>query len=295
LKKTAIRPRRSVLYMPGSNSRAMEKAKTIPADVIVFDLEDAVAPDQKEAARESILAVLRAGGYGRRELVIRINGLETPWGDADLRAAATSGADAICVPKVETAEQVLELAARMERYGAPAEQGLWVMAETPRGILNIQQIASAHPRLDLLMLGTSDLAKDLRVPHRPDRIGFITSLSLCVLAARANGLDVLDGVHLNINDADGLREVCEQGRALGFDGKTLIHPNQVYIANEAFGLDAQAVDNARRVIAAWQEAERQGKGVAVLDDKLVENLHAAEARRVLQLSDAIAALEGASA
>ena len=286
----SIRPRRSVLYMPGSNSRAMEKSKLIPADVLVLDLEDAVAPDQKEAARTNILAALREGGYGRRELVVRINGLDTAWGDADLRAAATSGAHAICVPKVESAEQVQDIAARMQRYGAPAEQGLWVMAETPRGILNAQQIAGAHPRLSLLMLGTSDLAKDLRIPHRPDRIGFITSLSLCVLAARANGIDVLDGVHLNINDPEGLRAACEQGRALGFDGKTLIHPSQVEIANEVFGPDQSAVDHAHRVIAAWEGAKKQGMGVAVLDGKLVENLHAAEARRVLLIAEAIATL-----
>lgn len=286
----SIRPRRSVLYMPGSNVRALEKAKALPADVFVLDLEDAVAPDQKVAARPNILAALREGGYGRRELVMRVNGLDTPWGDDDLRAAATSGAHAVCIPKVESAEQVHDIVARLERYGAPAEQALWVMAETPRGILNAQQICSAHRRLSVLMLGTSDLAKDLRVPHRPDRIGFITSLSLCVLAARANGLDVLDGVHLNINDADGFRAVCEQGRALGFDGKTLIHPNQVDIANEVFGLDQAAIEHAHRVIEVWENAEKQGMGVAVLNGKLVENLHAAEARRVLILAEAITAL-----
>lgn len=287
----SIRPRRSVLYMPGSNSRALEKAKSLPADVVVFDLEDAVAPDQKDAARANILTALRAGGYGARELVLRVNGLDTPWGDADLRAAATSGADAVCVPKVESAEQVCAIVARLEEYGAPARQGLWVMAETPRGILNVQQIAAAHPRLTVLMLGTSDLAKDLRIPHRPDRIGFLTSLSLCVLAARAHGLDVLDGVHLNINDPEGLRVACEQGRALGFDGKTLIHPSQVAIANEVFGLDQAAVEQAHRVIAAWESAVSQGAGVAVLDGKLVENLHAAEAQRVLALADAIAVMQ----
>jgi len=255
-----------------------------------LDLEDAVAPDQKEAARPNILAALREGGYGRRELVMRVNGLDTPWGDEDLRAAATSGAHSVCIPKVESAEQVLDIVARLERYGAPADQGLWVMAETPRGILNAQQICGAHRRLSVLMLGTSDLAKDLRVPHRPDRIGFITSLSLCVLAARAHGLDVLDGVHLNINDPEGFRAVCEQGRALGFDGKTLIHPNQVEIANEVFGLDQAAIEHAHRVIEVWENAEKQGMGVAVLNGKLVENLHAAEARRVLILAEAIAAL-----
>ena len=287
-----IRPRRSVLYMPGSNVRALEKAKALPADVVVFDLEDAVAPDQKEVARTNILNALREGGYGPRELVMRVNGLDTPWGDDDLRAAATSGADAVCIPKVESAEQVLDIVARLERYGAPAEQGLWVMAETPLGILNAQQICGAHRRLSVLMLGTSDLAKDLRVPHRPDRIGFITSLSLCVLAARAYGLDVLDGVHLNINDPEGFRAVCEQGRALGFDGKTLIHPSQVEIANEVFGLDQAALEHAHRVIEAWENAEKQGLGVAVLNGKLVENLHAAEARRVLILAAAIANLTG---
>jgi citrate lyase subunit beta/citryl-CoA lyase len=287
----AIRPRRSVLYMPGSNARAMEKAKSIAADVFVFDLEDAVAPDQKIAARATILAALNGGGYGKRELVVRVNGLDTPWGDDDLRFAASSGAHAVCIPKVESAEQVRDVVARLERYGAPTAQSLWVMAETPRGVLHAEQICGAHPRLSVLMMGTSDLAKDLRVPHRPDRIGFITSLGLCVLAARAHGLDVLDGVHLNINDAEGLRAVCEQGRALGFDGKTLIHPNQVDIANEVFGLDHAAIEHAQRVIEAWGAAEKQGAGVAVLDGKLVENLHAAEARRVLVLAAAIAALQ----
>ncbi len=287
----SIRPRRSVLYMPGSNARAMEKAKSIAADVFVFDLEDAVAPDQKIAARSTILAALNGGGFGKRELVVRVNGLDTPWGDDDLRMAASSGAHAVCIPKVESAEQVCDIVARLERYGAPAAQALWVMAETPRGVLNAAQICGAHPRLSVLMLGTSDLAKDLRVPHRPDRIGFITSLGLCVLAARAHGLDVLDGVHLNINDTDGLRAVCEQGRALGFDGKTLIHPNQVDTANEVFGLDQAAIERAQRVIEAWEAAEKQGMGVAVLDGKLVENLHAAEARRVLVLAAAIAELQ----
>lgn len=286
-----IHPRRSVLYMPGSNARAMEKARTLPADVFVFDLEDAVAPDAKVAARSTIVTALREGGYGKRELVVRVNGLDTPWGDDDLRMAATSGAHAVCVPKVETAAQVREVAARLEEYGAPTEQTLWVMAETPHGVLNANEICEAHPRLSVLMLGTSDLAKDLRVPHRPDRIGFLTSLGLCVLAARAHGLDVLDGVHLSINDSEGLRAACEQGRALGFDGKTLIHPSQVAIANEVFGLDSAAVEHARRVIDAWEHAERQGQGVAVLDGKLVENLHAAEARRVLQLAAAIAELD----
>ncbi len=283
-----IRPRRSVLYMPGSNQRALEKAQTLPADALILDLEDAVAPDQKAQARANVVAAVNGGGYGRRELVIRINALATEWGEADLQAVAGSRADAVCLPKVESAEQIEAVAQRLARHGA-GEMAIWAMLETPLGILQVNAIA-AHPRLAVLVIGTSDLAKELRVPHTPDRLGFLTSLGLCVLAARAHGRDVLDGVHLDLNDAEGLRAVCEQGRALGFDGKTLIHPNQIASANAVFGPDAAAVERARRILEVWAEAERAGSGVAVLDGKLVENLHAAEARRLLQIADAIAGL-----
>jgi citrate lyase subunit beta/citryl-CoA lyase len=285
-----IRPRRSVLYMPGSNTRALEKAKTIPADALVLDLEDAVAPEQKVAAREQVVAAVKAGGYGRREMVIRINGLDTAWAADDLRAVAGSGADAVCLPKVESATQVEHVAAQLQQHGAPAGMAIWAMVETPKGVLHAAAIAAAHPRLAALLMGTSDLAKELRIPHTPDRLGFIASLSLCVLAARASGVDVLDGVHLDFRDSDGLRAVCEQGRTLGFDGKTLIHPDQVAIANEVFAPDAAAVARARRLLEVWQAAQREGRGVAVLDGKLVENLHAAEAERLLAIAEAVAAL-----
>jgi citrate lyase subunit beta/citryl-CoA lyase len=288
-----IRPRRSVLYMPGSNARALEKAKGIAADVLILDLEDAVAPEQKVAAREQVMGAVRAGGYGHRELVIRINGLDTPWAAADLQAVAGSGAAAVCMPKVESAAQIEHVAAQLRQQGARASMAIWAMIETPRGVLNAAAIANA-PRMAALVLGTSDLAKDLRVPHTPDRLGFITSLGLAVLAARAAGIDVLDGVHLDLKDPVGLRAACEQGRNLGFDGKTVIHPDQVAIANEVFAPDAAAVERARRLLAVWQEAQAQGQGVAVLDGKLVESLHAVEAERLLAIADAVAALSGGS-
>jgi len=286
-----IRPRRSVLYMPGSNQRALEKARTLPADALILDLEDAVAPAQKEQARANVVAAVNEGNYGRRELVIRINALDSAWGEADLQAVAGSRAEAVCLPKVESAQQVQAVAERLDRYGA-ADMAIWAMMETPRGILNADAIAQAHPRLAALVMGTSDLAKELRVPHTPDRLGFLASLGACVLAARANGLDVLDGVHLDINDEAGLRVACEQGRVLGFDGKTLIHPGQIAAANTVFAPDQAAVDRSQRILEVWAQAEREGLGVALLDGKLIENLHAAEARRVLAIADAIAELGG---
>ena len=285
-----IRPRRSVLYIPGSNQRAMEKAKNISADALILDLEDAVAPAQKSQAREFIAAAVNGGGYGHREMVIRINALSTVWGTEDLQAAARTSADAVCVPKVESAEQVRAVADALAVAGAPADMGIWTMIETPLGVLNAREIASAHPRMRVLVMGTSDLAKDLRVPHTPDRLGFLTSLGLSVLAARAYGLDIVDGVHLDLSGGPEFRTICEQGRTLGFDGKTVIHPNQIAAANEVFGPDAAAIEHAQRVIATWDEAEKAGAGVAVLDGKLVENLHAAEARRVLAIAEAIAQL-----
>ena len=284
----SVKPRRSVLYMPGSNTRAMEKAKTLDADTLVLDLEDAVAPDQKEAARKLVVDAVNAGGFGRRELVIRVNGLDTPWCAEDIRAVAKAPVAAVCLPKIESAQQVENVVEQLNAAGAPAEMEVWAMIETPRGVQNVNQIAAAHSRLTLLMMGTSDLAKDMRVPHTPDRIGFITPLSLCVLAARAEGLDILDGVHLSLDDEEGLRSVCEQGRQLGFDGKTLIHPKQIAVANEVFGPSEADVDKARRIIEAFAQAEAEGKGVVVVDGKLVENLHVEEAQRVLSIHEAIA-------
>jgi citrate lyase subunit beta / citryl-CoA lyase len=286
-----IRPRRSALYLPGSNQRALEKSKTLSIDAVILDLEDAVAPDQKIAARDQVAAAVKAGGFGNREVVIRINALSTAWGRDDLAAAAAAQPAAICVPKMESAEQVREVAAALDACNASKDIGIWAMLETPLGILNAAQIASAHSRMKVLVMGTSDLAKDLRVPHTPDRRGFVTSLGLCVLAARAYGLDILDGVHLDLSGGDEFRAICEQGRQLGFDGKTLIHPNQIVAANEVFGPGIEAIEQAKRIIAAWEEAEREGKGVAVLDGKLVENLHAAEAQRILAIANSINAMQ----
>lgn len=290
----SLKPRRSVLYMPGSNARALEKAKTLNADTLVLDLEDAVAPDKKQSAREQVIAAVNAGGYGSREMVIRVNGLDTPWCEDDIRAVASTSVAAICLPKIETAEQVLDVVAQLDRAGADASIEVWAMIETPKGVINVNQIAAAHPRLRLLMMGTSDLAKEMRVPHTSDRVGFIAALSACVLAARANGLDVLDGVHLSLDDDTGLREICIQGRNLGFDGKTLIHPKQLSAANEVFGPTKVEVETAGRIIEAFRNAEANGKGVVVVDGKLVENLHVEEALRMLEIDAAICAREASN-
>jgi citrate lyase subunit beta/citryl-CoA lyase len=278
-----MRPRRSVLFMPGSNARALEKARTLPADALVLDLEDAVAPEMKVEARAQVMATVRAGGYGRREIVVRVNALGTPWGRDDLAAAADAGADAVLLPKVEAAETVSAAIAALGP--APA---VWCMLETPRGILNAPAIAAASPRVTALVMGTSDLTKDLHARATPDRLPLVTSLQLCVLAARAAGIAALDGVHLDLDDEAGLAAACRQAANFGFDGKTLIHPRQVATANEVFAPAASDVDWARRVIAAHADAVARGRGVAVLDGRLIENLHVDDARRVLMLADAIA-------
>lgn len=290
MSKTA-RPRRSLLYMPGANTRALEKGRSLPADGLILDLEDAVAPDAKPAARDNILAALRQGGYGRRELVVRVNGLETDWGRDDLRAMAGSGADAVLLPKVESAAMVREAEAVLVEAGAPETLGIMCMMETPLGMLKAEEVAGASPRLTGLVMGTSDLVKDLNAEHTPDRLPVLTSLSLCILAARAHGLAIVDGVHLDLNDAEGFAAQCRQGRALGFDGKTLIHPKTVAAANEIFGPSAAEIEQAHRVIAAHAAALAEGKGIAVLDGRLVENLHVEAARRSVALAEAIAALE----
>jgi citrate lyase subunit beta/citryl-CoA lyase len=277
------RPRRSVLFMPGSNARALEKARTLPADALVLDLEDAVAPDMKVEARAQVLAAVRAGGYGRREIVVRVNALGTPWGRDDLAAAAEAGADAVLLPKVESAETVS--AAMVAPGSAPA---VWCMLETPRGILNAPSIAAASPRVTALVMGTSDLTKDLHARATRERLPLLTSLQLCVLAARAAGITALDGVHLDLDDEVGFAAACRQAADFGFDGKTLIHPRQVAIANEVFAPAASDVDWARRVIAAHADAVTHGRGVVVLDGRLIENLHVDDARRVLALANAIA-------
>ena len=287
---TTLRPRRSVLYMPGANARALDKARTLPADGLILDLEDAVSPDAKESARNQIVAAVARGGYGRREVIIRVNGLSTPWGRDDVAAVASIGANAILFPKIEHPDEVLAAVQALDSAGAPSDLPVWIMAETPRSVLRIDAIAGAHPRLAVIVMGTSDLAKELRAPHAPDRVGLVSSLAMCVLAARAHGLDILDGVYLDLGDEQGLRTACEQGRNMGFHGKTLIHPNQVAIANEVFGPTGKDIENARTMIEAWEQARREGRGVTVVNGRLVENLHVDEARRTIALAEAIGAM-----
>lgn len=286
--KATLRPRRSVLYMPGSNARAQEKAKTLPADALILDLEDATAPDAKVAARKQVCKSVREGRGGRKELIIRVNGLDTPWGNDDLAAACQVGPDAILIPKVESAHQVYEVEHTMERLGAPDTTAIWCMMETPLGILNAKKIANSSKRLACIVMGTSDLTKDLHALHTPMRLPMLSSLSFCLLAARAYGLAILDGVYLDLKDEAGFRAACRQGLELGFDGKTLIHPTQVEPCNEIFAPSAAEVEHARRVIAAFAEAEEAGKAVVVVDGKLVENLHVENAKRMVAMADAIA-------
>jgi citrate lyase subunit beta / citryl-CoA lyase len=285
-----IRPRRSLLYMPGSNARALDKARTLPADGLILDMEDSVAPDAKQLAREQIGAALAQGGYGHRELIVRINALSTEWGAQDIEAVSRfrTAPDAVLIPKINTASDVAEAIAAFERAGCPEDVAMWIMAETPLCMLNIAAVAAAHPRLKGIVMGTSDLAKDTRVRHTPDRLGFIAALNLCVYAARANGLSIIDGVQLDLENEDLLRASCAQGRDLGFDGKSLIHPNQVAAANAAFAPDANEVAAARSIIAAYEQARAQGKGVVVVNGRLVENLHVEEAQRQLAMAEAIA-------
>jgi citrate lyase subunit beta/citryl-CoA lyase len=285
----AVRPRRSALYVPGSNARALEKARGLAADVLLLDLEDAVAPSAKEEARRAVLEALSRDGPGPAERVVRVNGLSTPWGEADLEAAARSGADAVLLPKVEGAAGVREAERRLASAGAPPALAIWAMVETPRGVLAAAEIAASSPRLACLVAGTSDLVKDLGARHTPGRLEVLTALSLVVLAARAHGLAALDGVHLDLEDDAGFAAACAQGRDLGFDGKTLVHPRTVEAANRAFSPDAADVDRARRVIAAHAEAARGGRGVVVVDGRLVEALHVEAARRLVALAEAVAA------
>jgi citrate lyase subunit beta/citryl-CoA lyase len=286
----AIRPRRSVLYMPGSNLRALEKARTLPADALVLDLEDAVGPDKKSLAREQIVAAVKAGGYGKREVIVRVNALDTLWGKEDVIALAQSGADGLCLPKVETASQIHALLQLMDQSAAPDAMKVWAMIETPKGVISINEIVSASPRLTVIAMGTTDLAKELRVPHVPSRVGLITSLGQCVLAARAHNKEILDGVYLNLDDEAGFANACEQGRELGFDGKTLIHPKQLAAANTVFGPSEQELARARKIIEAWRQAEAEGSGVVVVDGSLVEGMHVDEAKRQLEIADVIAEL-----
>jgi citrate lyase subunit beta / citryl-CoA lyase len=276
--------------MPGSNQRAMEKARTLPADVIILDLEDAVAPGAKADAREHAAAAVRTGGYGAREVVIRVNGLGTPWGRDDVVATARARPDAVLVPKVESARSVLEVLDALASAGGPNRMAIWCMLETPRGILEARAIAAATPRVGALVMGTSDLTKDLHARHTRDRQPLLTSLGLCILAARAAGIAALDGVHLDLDDDAGLAEACRQAAEMGFDGKTLIHPRQIEAANQAFGPTGAEIAWARRVVAAHAQADAEGRGIVLLDGRLIENLHVEEAHRVIALADAIAGM-----
>jgi citrate lyase subunit beta/citryl-CoA lyase len=277
------RPRRSVLYMPGANTRAVEKAKTIAADALILDLEDSVAPDLKAEARANVAAAVRAGGYGRRELVIRVNGLDTPWGMDDLKAAADVKPDAILVPKVSTPYDVHRAA-----EGLPPGVALWAMMETPLAILNARDIAAAGAPLSCFVLGTNDLVKDTRTTAGGGRFALLPMLTTCVLAARAFGLDVIDGVYNDFKDEAGFRAECQQGRGLGMDGKTLIHPSQVAVCNEVFSPAASEIEWAKRIIATYAAPENSAKGVITIDGKMVERLHLAMAERVAEIAEAIA-------
>ena len=280
------RPRRSVLYMPGANTRALEKAKTLAADSLILDLEDAVAPDAKIAARQNILAALETG-FGYREAVVRINSLNTPWGLDDLKTFAHSKADAIVLPKVESAAQIQEVAKLLNQFKARPDLTIWAMIETPMAIFKLPEIAGSHSLLEALVLGTSDLVKDLHARHTPNRVETQTALSLSILAARAFGLCVLDGVHLSLDDEAGLQQSCTQGRDMGFDGKTLIHPSQIAFANETFGPSLQEIAEAQERITAYEAAIQSGAGIAVLNGKLIEELHIQDAKRILALAKAI--------
>lgn len=291
----SVQPFRSVLYMPGSKPRALEKARGLPADALILDLEDAVVPDEKARARALVCDAVRQGGYGGRKLLVRVNALDTEWGPADLAAAAAAGADAILLPKVERATDVVAAAELLTAHAAPRRTRLWAMMETPRAVLNAAAIAASHPRLEGFVMGTNDLAKDLGARQTPERTALLPSLGICLLAARAEGLVAIDGVHNAFQDVEGLRVACRQGRDLGFDGKSLIHPDQLAVANEVFGPSEAELALAERQVAAFEAAQARGEGVAVVDGRIVENLHVAEARRLLARAAAIAALAGGPA
>ena len=277
------RPYRSVLYIPGSKPRALDKARTLPVDAVIFDLEDAVSVEEKDNARDTLAEALASGGYGARVRIVRINGLDTQWGRADAEAAAKMDCDAILLPKVSSPADLDALA---EITG---DKPLWAMMETPRGMLNAADIA-AHPKLQGMVMGTNGLAKELQTRFRSDRLPMMAGLGLCLLAAKAEGKIIVDGVYNAFKDDEGLKVECDQGRDMGFDGKTLIHPAQVDVTNTAYAPSEAEIDLARRQIAAFEEVEASGQGVAVVDGKIVENLHVVTAREILAKADAIAAI-----
>jgi len=285
------RPRRSVLYVPGSNIRALEKARNLPVDSLIFDLEDAVAPQVKAHARENIVAAIQEDSYQPREIIVRVNGLDTPWGIGDLTAVARLPIDGVLLPKINTPQQVEDAVDFLDKSGGTTTLPVWIMAETPQGILNIDKIAASHPRLTVIVMGTSDLAKEIRARQTFDRIGLLMPLSLCIIAARAYGLEILDGVYLDLEDEEGLRSACLQGRDMGFDGKTLIHPKQVEVANQVFTPTTNEIKTAREIIAAWEVAQQEGQGIVVVNGRLMENLHVEEAKRLLSLAQMISERE----
>lgn len=294
-----VRPRRSVLYMPGANKRALEKAKTLPADSLILDLEDSVAPEAKAEARDSVCAAVKAGGYGHRELVIRVNAIETPWGMDDLRAAVAAAPDAILVPKVSQPGDIVTAAKVLGSVHAPGKTRLWAMMETPKSMLNAREIAAlgAEPehRLACLVMGTNDLLKESRARALHNRIAVVPWLAMTLVAARAFGLDILDGVYNDFRDDKGFREECEHGRTLGMDGKTLIHPSQVTPCNEIFSPTDEEVTWSRAIIAAFDNPENDHKGVITVDGKMVERLHLAMADRTVAIADAIDTMRSAEA
>lgn len=281
-----IRPRRSVLYMPGSNARALEKARTLPADALILDLEDAVAPDAKETARTQVCEAVKAKVFGKREVIIRINALATEWGEHDLTAAIAANPDAILVPKVSSPRDIH----RVEHRLAPAQIDIWAMVETPLAILNIAALAAAGGRLSCLVMGSNDLIKEIRGIHMPDRLNLAAALGLSVMAARANGLCVIDGVYNDIDDANGFAAACAQAKSFGFDGKTLIHPSQIDECNAVFAPSPAEVEAAKKIIAAFALPENNGKGAIKLDGRMVERLHAETAKHIVAMADAIASL-----
>ena len=287
-----IRPRRSVLYMPGSNARAIEKARTLPVDGVIIDLEDAVAPDAKAAARDQVAAAVKAGGFGSREVFIRVNGIDTPWHADDMAVATQAAPDAILVPKVSTVEQLERIGQRLLDMKVDLKTRVWAMIETPQAIFNIDALAAeAHDsetRLAGFVMGTNDLAKDTRASLVPGRTPMLAWLSMCVAAARIYGIEILDGVYNDIGNTDGFAAECAQGVELGFDGKTLIHPSQIEPCNKAFSPTPAEVEQARKIIAAFDLPENKGRGVVSIDGRMVERLHAEMARRTVAIAEAIA-------
>lgn len=281
-----LRPRRSVLYMPAANERALDKAKTIPADCLIFDLEDAVAPDAKPEARDNAVRAARSGDYGRREITIRCNALSTQWGAQDIAAAATSGVTAVVIPKIDSIAEVDAVSTALTRAGAPDSLSIWAMIETPTAIFDVRQIA-AHPRVAALVMGTNDLAKELRASQIPGRAPLVPHLASALLAAREADKVVLDGVFNDVKDLEAFRAECIQGATMGFDGKTLIHPSQVDIANEVWAPSVHDVEYSKRVIEAFEAASAEGRGVITVDGRMIENLHVDNARRVLAVQRAI--------